>query len=141
MTKAGLSYQEAIITIRSTRPNACPNIGFEQQLLLLEAKGGDIDGAAKHWTTRHAKDVMEAAQNQREAANDVHLRLDTLENEIAAARSGGFAKSPAQVFVGQLYDLQSQINNCLGEAADRAAKTILKAASQKVGRLLKEFET
>jgi len=104
MTRVNMTYQEALAAIRSTRPQACPNIGFEQQLFILETKGGDVNEAVESWSAQHLKaDVIQVAQKQREAANDMHVKLDTLEHELAAARSAGLTESHSQDFIRQLH--------------------------------------
>lgn len=141
MTRGGVSYEDALAAVKMNREQACPNLGFERQLKILEQCGGDVARAMDRWSEDAGKDAMEQAISQRQAANSLHEKLDALEDEIACARSaasttGGLSEEQRQGFVCTLDKLQEDIDSCLGECHDRPATSILKAAARKVARLV-----
>lgn len=145
MVRGGLSYSEGLAAVKTNREQACPNIGFQRQLQLLEECGCDVDAAQQRWSDESGREVMDAARAERDAANAIHERLDLLEEEVAKARScasaaGNCLDAVNQQFIGRLDHLQTQIDNCMGSSHDRAALTILKAASRKCVRLLDGFQ-
>lgn len=150
ITRYGLSYDEALAAVRVNRVQACPNIGFQRQLRILEDCAGDLQAAIGRWSKRSGLDVMAEALSQREAANKLHATLDEQEELIASARSavatdGRMCEVKRQAFLQLLELLQSQIDCCLPDEqssnVDRAAKTIKRAAAQKVARLIADLGT
>lgn len=147
MTRAGLTYEEALEAVRRNRPVANPNLGFQHQLRFIEKHHGDVSRAAELWQKDNGEDILQSARVQREAANDLHAELDSLENAIAAkcsAASGGKSvdrQRKRREWLAPLEDLQDRIDSCHGSSGDRVAKSILKAASQKTARLIKHTLT
>lgn len=137
MTRAGLTYEESIALIRTNRPWASPNLGFQKQLQLIEEKGGDIPKAKESWLATNSTNILEEARMQREMANIVHAELDELENEIATSLSADAVDAQKRKeLLRRLEALQDRVDTCQGESGDRVAKTILKAAAQKASRLV-----
>lgn len=144
MSRGGMSYEAALALVRTNRPNGCPNIGFQRQLKILADCFGDVEKAAGLWSVEAGSDVMANARMQREAANALHAKLDEVENRFAADRSsavvsGGLGQAQRDTLEQQLEALQEQVDSCMGECDDRAAKSVLKAAAQKVERLLNDL--
>merc|ERR1712173_53565 len=96
--------------------------------------------ARSRWSEEAGKDIMEHARVQRESASAVHAELDDIENEYMKAASAvailGVAEKAA--FIRKLDATQDEVDARLGECEDRVAATILRAAAQKVSRLLEE---
>mmetsp|Transcript_4438 Transcript_4438/g.8017 ORF Transcript_4438/g.8017 Transcript_4438/m.8017 type:complete len:270 (-) Transcript_4438:179-988(-) len=141
IARGGLSYEEALEAVKVNREQACPNLGFQQQLKILEQSNGNVAVALENWSQKAGEDVMGRALNERGAANSLHGRLDVLEDEIAVERSsaltsGGLTDEKRQSFIRNLDQLQEEINRAMGDFNDRPAKSILKAAAQKSARLI-----
>merc|ERR1712039_559402 len=103
------------------RKQACPNIGFERQLQLLEECGNDLDAAQQRWSEQSGRDVMDEARAARQAANELHIGVDLLEEQIAEARSQASngtdnVTSQRDKCVLRLDDLQRKIDTSLGTA-------------------------
>jgi hypothetical protein len=142
ITRCGLSYEDALRHVRATRPNAAPNLGFEQQLLLLASNGGDLAKACALWSLSSSEDVMLHAKRQRDAANAMHVKIDEIENEYRAAQSAGTIDTvTVRTFQQRLDATQDEIDTFMGEIEDRVARSILKAAAQKTSRFLSEVGT
>eukprot|EP00747_Dinoflagellata_sp_TGD_P194075 gnl/TRDRNA2_/TRDRNA2_61070_c0_seq1.p1 gnl/TRDRNA2_/TRDRNA2_61070_c0~~gnl/TRDRNA2_/TRDRNA2_61070_c0_seq1.p1 ORF type:complete len:288 (+),score=39.85 gnl/TRDRNA2_/TRDRNA2_61070_c0_seq1:76-939(+) len=146
MTRGGFSLDEALASVRTNRLQANPNLGFMTQLQMLERFSGDTVAAKGQWTKEFGDQVFQEARRQREAANDLHAKLDDLENMLAAERSmttagdERFADRRAW-FVRQLDSLQDNIDGLMADSRDRVARTILKAAAQKASRLLEDLSS
>jgi len=138
VTRRGQTLEEALHTVREARPQANPNFGFMQALQLLEACGGDLEAAGSRWQESSCTDVRDRTLALREAANAFHARADALEEALAQERSSGEAQSPSSQLRSQLEQLQQDIDSAVPqtEMDDRVARTIRRAAAQKVERLL-----
>eukprot|EP00811_Abedinium_folium_P027865 NODE_4264_length_1912_cov_6.547899.p1 GENE.NODE_4264_length_1912_cov_6.547899~~NODE_4264_length_1912_cov_6.547899.p1 ORF type:complete len:298 (+),score=90.64 NODE_4264_length_1912_cov_6.547899:84-977(+) len=144
MLRAGLSYENALELVRRNRPQACPNIGFERQLMLLEECGGDIKAAAGRYDRNTAENIVQQAYTQRAQANILHERLDKLEDEFTSewsVTSGCLMQPRTQHFAEQFKAVHREIDVRRSDTTDRVAQTILKAASQKVSRLCEQLIT
>lgn len=141
MTRCGLSYVDALAAVKTNRNQACPNIGFQRQLQLLEQCAGHVGTAMNHWNKVSGQTVMAEAIAQRDAANALHARLDELEDDIATQRSlasaaGGITELQKRAYIQKLDTLQEQVDTCMGASHDRPAMSILKAAARKAARLI-----
>ena len=145
----GLSLEDALRTVRTGRSQGQPNLGFTQQLQLLEREGS-VEAAARHWSASTAEEAIASAQQQRAAANALHASADGLEERVAALRSsppeGDAAAAAASELAAALGALQLELDACIPAEGDglalrdRPALSIRKAASSKVARLLADLD-
>lgn len=138
--RRGLRLEDALRAVREARPQGQPNLGFMQALQLLEASSGDVPAAAAKWQEVNRAGLQERVIGLREAANGLHARVDALEEELAQRRSAGVAAPLSPELRVRLEQLQLDLDQAAPqhEVDDRVARSIRKAAAQKVARLLDE---
>mmetsp|Transcript_4323 Transcript_4323/g.4955 ORF Transcript_4323/g.4955 Transcript_4323/m.4955 type:complete len:314 (+) Transcript_4323:157-1098(+) len=147
----------AVKHISSTRKYANPNLGFRRQLQILQDCGADIDDAMKEYS-KYNVDVISDTIRQRGIVNELHAKVDALEDALAKLRSRsdeidsttsthdkgeegeGLKMLDIMTIKTSLCVLQTELDSCLPTdsegLADPPAKMIRKSAVAKVQRLL-----
>eukprot|EP00929_Paragymnodinium_shiwhaense_P034938 TRINITY_DN18958_c0_g1_i1.p1 TRINITY_DN18958_c0_g1~~TRINITY_DN18958_c0_g1_i1.p1 ORF type:complete len:277 (+),score=63.95 TRINITY_DN18958_c0_g1_i1:65-895(+) len=140
MLRRGLSLDDALAQVRQCRPTANPNLGFKAGLQILEAEGGNMEAAASRWQATHREDLLERVRELRESANNFHARSDELEERVAQRRSQSGSTTLSSELRDALEALQREIDDAAPqtELDDRVARSIRRAAVQKIDRLLGE---
>lgn len=140
MIEQKYTFKDALNLIQSHRMLANPNLGFKKQLGLLETSKCDIEEAIKAYQSQNY-DVVEDTLMQRDRANALHVKIDAIENKIAA-------KYDENILVKEdLIAVHEETINLLGNEShqvDMVAKIVLKSVLSKAERLLetiKDFET
>lgn len=133
MTRQGRTLDESLALVRSARPAADPNLGFRSALQVLERCCGDLAAARAAWSASNAHEARDRAQRLREAANALHSRADQLEEDLARLAHGSV---PLEL-TARLEALQLDVDAASEhERDDPVARSIRRAAAQKVARLL-----
>jgi hypothetical protein len=157
MCRRQLTYAEAIGIVRKGRCRANPNVGFRAQLAALEEAQNDIDAAIVLYNERYvnngAVDIGSLITEQRSTANELHARVDILEDKYQALRATttslpvieagkpiNIDKAELQTFVNELLSIQSTADGLQWVVDDGAARIIKKSAMSKVHRLLADIE-
>ncbi len=147
----------ALKHISSTRKYANPNLGFRRQLQILQDCGGDIDDALKAYS-KYNIDVVSDTIRQRGIVNELHSKVDALEDALAKLRSSGSDDISLDTYEmvveggtdlkalditkikSSLCVLQTELDSCLPAESegltDPPARMIRKSAVAKVQRLL-----
>ncbi|CAB9507233.1 specificity protein phosphatase 13 isoform B [Seminavis robusta] len=154
MVRQRYSLDRALEAVRVHRPLAKPNVGFMQQLQMLEKHNGNLEAARKEWDKHSQKDIWELTSARRRLANDLHARVDDLEVRIQqqisdqqhqGSREEGEQVRGASKNVSLLLRESHVISDCLdktrdetgeGLPMDRVTGTILKSARGKLERLI-----
>lgn len=142
MITAGQTLDEALAAIRETRPHANPSSGFQYKLRCLERTRGDVRAAARLFESeieaQGGDKITDIMRRQRQAANLLHSRVDTLEEELSAlVRSGGAPKGHR--IWGELMQCLDDLDkesSTPGGYIDRPAAVIRRSACSKANRLL-----
>lgn len=132
MIEQKYTFKDALNLIQSHRMLANPNLGFKKQLGLLETTKGDIQEAIKAYQSQNY-DVVEDTLMQRNRANALHVKIDAIENKIAANDHDNILVKEDLVAIHQ------ETINLLGNEAhqvDMVAKIVLKSVLSKAERLL-----
>jgi protein-tyrosine phosphatase len=147
MVRTGLSFEFALRHIREFRPLASPNAGFFVQLQLLQESGNDLIRARDIYLTRFQKEsVVTLIPKQRNMANELHERIDTIENAIQiAAADRSDHKDMAVEWIGQLNSLINDIDEFYSttnssQFIDKPARMIATSAMEKAVRFLSGLE-
>ncbi|KAL1514529.1 hypothetical protein AB1Y20_003626 [Prymnesium parvum] len=134
------SLVDALRVVRAARPQANPNVGFSLQLQHLEQQGADLAAAAASWSVRAGEGALQLAHARRATANELHARVDALEEQLqqlraSEAEGGGWRAAVRRELLALSARLDEERSG--GQLAeDRVALTIFKAARSKLERLL-----
>lgn len=136
MIEQQYTFKDALNLIQSQRMLANPNLGFMKQLRLLETTKGDIQEAIKVHQSQNY-DVVEDTLMQRSRANALHVKIDSIENKIAA-------NDHDKILIKEdLIAVHQETINLLGDAShqvDMVAKIVLKSVVSKAERLLETIK-
>lgn len=143
MLRKNLSFDEALAKIRVNRRRGNPNAGFKTQLITLQEYNGDIKKAEEIYKeTFKTKGVMQVIIEQRTVANDIHAKVDEIENEL---KSGKGSVDQYARWLGSLKEMKTQAESenekcSSGIMGDRPASMIRKSALSKIVRLMEDCE-
>lgn len=136
-----VTYTSALEMVRTNRPLAKPNFGFERQLQCTESCHYDLNLALQKWKELEAEQSStETVRQSRERANAFHAEVDRFEEDIMSKNEGELLARQDKLLM-ELSMLQNRIDNILTDVVrdsvgDKPTKIILQSASSKANRLL-----
>lgn len=148
MTAGSYSLDRAMECIREGRPNASPNLGFQHQLRCLEESRCDITKASALYKEKISKEdancITDVLRRQRDIANDLHSRIDVLEEKLASLpKLCDDNAEKVSIYVNELNSCVESLDNenakfeCI---SDRPATVIRRSAASKALRLIKTYD-
>ena len=135
MKAKNFTFKAAMEQIRADRPFVNPNAGFRLQLSELEACTGDIVTARESYTRKlKGRPVTESLIQWRNQANELHRKMDDLENKIQSSRSYGEKEIDRE---DSIQNIIRQAERLLPSAEpDRVAVMMINSVISKGSRLI-----
>ena len=138
-----LRYADALRLVRRARPCAHPNVGFAEQLRVLEAHGGELGAARSAWKSEDSDAAVARAAEVRRAADGLHADADALDvltqqaaADVARDASDGDAAALAALRAA-VEDVVARVDReRSGPHEDRVAIAVLRSARGKAVELL-----
>ena len=138
-----LRYAAALDLVRRARPCAHPNVGFAEQLRVLEAHGGELGAARSAWKSEDSDAAVARAAEVRRAADGLHADADALD-VLTQQAAADVARDAADGDAAALGALRAALEDVVarvdrerrGPHEDRVAIAVLRSARSKAVELL-----